>query len=75
MTFETKLDQYLTTPPDEPKRVCDICEQKMTEGYCIDDGREYYCSDHCLHEQYTKEEYLEMYGDGEGTSYWTQWEE
>ena len=46
----------------------------MTEGYCIDGGCEYYCCDECLHEHYTEEEYLELYNDGEGYSYWTQWD-
>ena len=54
-------------------RICSECKEKMTEGYCIDAGLEYYCSDECLHKHYTKEEYLEMYDDG--NSYWTEWED
>lgn len=46
----------------------------MTEGYCIDNGCEYYCSDECLHRHYTEEEYLDMYNNGEGDSYWTVWD-
>lgn len=45
----------------------------MTEGYCIDDGREHYCSDECLHYHYSGEEFEQMYADGEGTSYYTIW--
>lgn len=55
-------------------RTCTHCSKSMTEGYCIDGGCEYYCSDECLHEHYTEEEYLAMYDDGEGDSYWTEWE-
>lgn len=55
-------------------RTCTHCGKSMTNGYCIDNGCEYYCSDECLHEHYTEEEYLEMYDDGEGDSYWTEWE-
>jgi hypothetical protein len=56
-------------------RICSECKKKMNEGYCIDGGSEYYCSDECLHKHYTKEEYLEMYDDGYGDSYWTEWED
>ena len=55
-------------------RTCTHCSKPMSEGYCIDNGCEYYCSDECLHEHYAEEEYLEMYDNGEGDSYWTQWE-
>lgn len=54
-------------------KTCDACGRVMLEGYCIDDGDEYYCSDNCLHKYYTTEEYLEMYDDGNGHSYWTDW--
>lgn len=56
-------------------RTCSECGKLMKEGYCIDDGTEYYCSDECLHKNYTEEEWEEMYDDGEGDSYWTEWEE
>lgn len=56
-------------------RKCTNCSTPMTEGYCIENGCEYYCSDECLHEHYTEEEYLSMYDNGEGDSYWTEWEE
>lgn len=47
----------------------------MDEGYYIDNGLEYYCSDECLHKHYTEEEYEEMYDDSNGYSYWTEWED
>jgi len=56
-------------------RICSECRKKMNEGYCIDSGLEYYCSDECLHKHYTEEEYLEMYDEGNGDSYWTEWED
>lgn len=58
-----------------PSRICDVCGKRMAEGYCIDAGAEHYCSDECLHQVYTEEEYNEMYGDGEGDTYWTEWED
>jgi hypothetical protein len=54
-------------------RICDECGEVMTQGYCINDGDEHYCSDECLHKHYTQDEYLEMYDDGNGDSYWTDW--
>lgn len=55
-------------------RTCSHCGKGMREGYCINSGEKYYCSDECLHEHYTEEEYLEMYDEGNGDSYWTEWE-
>lgn len=60
---------------DRYNRKCSNCGKEMNEGYCIDNGLEYYCSDECLHKHYTEEEYEEMYDDGNGDSYWTEWED
>ena len=54
-------------------RICEICNRPMIEGYCIDDGREHYCSDECLHHRYRNEEFETMYDNGNGNSYWTVW--
>lgn len=56
-------------------RKCTECSVEMVEGYCIDGGSEYYCSEECLHKNYTQAEYEEMYDDGDGDSYWTIWDE
>lgn len=45
----------------------------MHSGFCIHDGEEYYCSEECLHENYTEEEYHKMYEEDE--AYWTDWED
>jgi len=55
--------------------ICDECGKKMSEGFCIDAGAEYYCTEKCLHKHYTKEQWAEMYDDGNSDSYWTTWEE
>lgn len=57
------------------ERRCDQCKKCMNEGYVVDGGEEYYCSDFCLHQNYTPEEWLEMYDEGTSDSYWTAWEE
>ena len=56
-------------------RECNACGKNINEGYCIEGGIEYYCSDACLHTEITHEEYMELYADGEGDSYWTTWYE
>lgn len=55
-------------------RICSDCGKIMNAGYCINHGEEYYCSDECLHKHYTNEEFNEMYDDGNGDSYYTEWE-
>jgi hypothetical protein len=56
-------------------RECDECGAGMNEGYLIDNGYKYYCSDECLHKNMTPEEWLELYNDGDGDSCWTTWYE
>lgn len=56
---------------DDNFRVCTCCRELMPDGYVIDDGLEYFCSDDCLHSTYTHEEYMEMYFNDD--AYWTQW--
>lgn len=41
-------------------RVCSVCGKVFGEGYIAGNGR-YFCSDVCLHEEYTEEEWLEEY--------------
>jgi len=56
-------------------RKCSECGKGMKEGYVIDGGSEYYCSDECLHKHMTEAEFDELYADGEGDTYWTEWED
>jgi hypothetical protein len=58
---------------EEDYRECHTCGDKIDEGYCIENGEEYYCSDECLYTKYTIEEYEEMYNNGDGNSYYTSW--
>lgn len=54
-------------------RICDVCNKIMIEGYCIEDGDEYACQDTCLHQLMTPEYFEELYADGEGSTYYTNW--
>ena len=61
-------DKYVE---DQNYRVCDVCGRKMSEGFLIYDT-EYYCSEECLHTEYSEEEYAYIYDNDYG--YWTMWE-
>lgn len=54
-------------------RCCSECGSPMYEGFCIENGAEYYCSEECLHKHLSEEEYNDLYDDGKGESYWTSW--
>lgn len=54
-------------------RKCSHCGKEMSEGYCIADGMEYYCSDRCRREHISDEEYDKLYI--ENLAYYTEWEE
>lgn len=55
-------------------RTCSICGAEMTEGYCFEGGLAYYCSDDCLHHDFTDDEWQAECETCED-SYWTTWEE
>lgn len=55
--------------PDYDYRICDECNEKMHDGFVVEDS-EYYCKETCLHKHYTPEQYEEMYEDD--TAYWTE---
>lgn len=54
-------------------RICSECGRFMYEGYCIEGGDGYFCNDECLYKNMTREEFDELYADGEGDSYYTEW--
>lgn len=53
-------------------RICTCCGKPMMDGYCINDGDKYFCSNDCLHSTYSEKKYEELYA--EDAAYWTQWE-
>jgi hypothetical protein len=66
--FEEKLDELIDHPERcDSIRRCDECGKLMFEGYCLGGGEEYYCSDECLHENYSHEEFLAMYAGLDNT--------
>lgn len=56
------------------KRKCSSCGKIMSEGYCIDSGREYYCKDACLMSSYSVIGLDDLRIGKEGSdNYWTTW--
>ena len=53
-------------------RVCSHCGKPMSWGYLIEGGTTY-CSDECLHQHISAEEFEELYDEGRGDSYYTTW--
>ena len=53
-------------------RRCSVCGRLMQEGYCQDGGYRYYCSDECLHHDFTDEGWNKECVNND-QSYWTQW--
>lgn len=53
-------------------RVCSVCGKLMNAGYCLDAGSKYYCSDECLHTDFTHEEWKKECEEND-QSYWTEW--
>ena len=56
-------------------RQCTACGAGMNKGYIIEGGCEYYCSDLCLHKHISPDEFEELHDDGDGDSYWTEWDD
>lgn len=67
-----EMDEYMEENSDYI-RMCDECGHLMNEGFVVESGIEYYCSEECLHKHITEEEWEELYDDGNGDSYWTEW--
>ena len=55
-------------------RICEECGKPMIEGYVVN-GCNTYCSEECLHEHVSEEDYIALYKDGESDTYWTTWYE
>ena len=57
---------------DRTCRRCSECGKLMREGFCADMGSAYYCSDNCLHSDFTEDEWAEECETND-QSYYTEW--
>jgi hypothetical protein len=63
-----EIKELLDYPEDSSEvRFCNECGRFMDKGFCIGGGEEYYCSNECLHKNYTEGEYLAMYAGLDNT--------
>lgn len=53
------------------KRVCSHCGKLMNNGYVFYDGEAYYCSDECLYQHFSEDEYIQAFNRND--AYWTEW--
>jgi len=53
---------------------CDECDSGFNEGFVVSNGENYYCSKKCLHKHITPKEWDELYNNGDGDSYYSEWE-
>ena len=51
-------------------RRCSVCGEYMREGYCQGGGEAYFCSDECLHTEFTDKEWKEEC-ENDDQSYYT----
>ena len=76
--IETKTDDIefweLLSTKLECFRICDGCGKPMIEGYVVD-GCTVFCSEKCLYEHISPEEFDELSSDDNGDSYYTTWYE
>lgn len=56
-------------------RKCDHCGGGMDQGYVLHGGEEYYCSDACLHQHYSLEEWKDLSDADDADCYWTEWDD
>ena len=69
------------TKEDLYSRKCDVCNKGMEDGFVLDSGGEYACSEECLDNMpdYSYKQYLIDYAESESggfdSCYWTDWEQ
>ena len=54
-------------------RVCSKCFNIINEGYVVGGGDEYYCTDKCLHEEISIEEWENLLKGYDSDNYYTEW--
>ncbi|MBE1553209.1 hypothetical protein [Sporosarcina limicola] len=58
---------------EEEERLCSECGVPMQEGFYFESDAKQYCSEKCLMQVITWEDYLSMHDNGNGDAYWTDW--
>lgn len=53
-------------------RICSKCGSLMHQGFCFDMGNSYYCSNECMKQDFTMDEWIRECEIND-QSYWTDW--
>ena len=56
-------------------RICSVCNKVMIQGYCVEDGYEYACSDECIKSLIAPDKLETIQSKGEIDIYYTDWTE
>ena len=55
-------------------RQCTCCKKGMNDGYVMDGGEAYFCSDECLEKNHSRIDIENMnLGGDDSDNYWTEW--
>lgn len=79
-TFDFEIDHILATEHlniaevNKEERLCSECNTPMNEGFYFESDGTQYCSETCLKKVISWDTYLELYDNGNGDAYWTNWE-
>ena len=65
--------EYIIANGVKYARKCTCCSKGMNEGYFAD--YEYFCSDSCLHTEYSPYTWSKFMEEDEDSYYWTEWED
>lgn len=65
------VDYWLET--EKLCRRCDVCGELMNDGFCLDMGREFYCSEACLRTQFPDDEEWKHEYEYNLEDYFTTW--
>lgn len=69
---ESLMDFYYDDDSIPEIRRCSVCGKYFQEGYCQGGGEMYFCSDECLHTEFSDEEWKKECESDE-QSYYTEW--
>lgn len=72
--YFTKKGYRIQNLNEDEYRICSKCERVTQAGFLFESDGTVYCSENCLTQVISMEEYLAIHNDGDGDAYWTQWE-
>lgn len=56
-------------------RMCTTCGDVFNDGFMYNGGSMYFCSEECLHEEVSPEDWEEAHAEDDDNNYYTEWDE